>query len=476
MIGFCILLLTCLGVTPGPGWSNPILVTDSANTNRRVQYLHLDALGRFHLVWAGFNDDARIGYKVFSLDGTELYPETMISRDMFSLYLSTMIMGDSLMSFWRESLPIYYATRSLADGSEITPATYLFTTDTLYPIIRACPDSLGRVHVLYNIGSDVIYAVWTPAPGSGFITEYEWKIKGADDGGVLLVDGNRVHVVVMDPVYHTYEYLQYDLEGNITIPLLDFTDNELYCSRFPELNIDSSGNLMIVESVSGASQGARFVLWKIHRNTGEVIVDEKTLVTAEIPVMDVSNHFILRHLPGTEEFYLCWTNGNWVNKVFNLLMDEDGNVLVDWHIAYDYSDEYPEDVRGIDGVVDDDGNLYIVYVQTETEPEIDYFPTFGWFNHDYLGVDGNDVPISPLVSLTASPNPSGGSVQFFFNCDDSTPLRVFDINGREVSSITVTDGTAIWNGDDFTGKRLPAGIYNIVSISGFVEQITLLNE
>ncbi len=74
MIGFCVLLLTCLGVTPGPGWSNPILVTDSANTQRRNQYINMDSQGRFHLVWEGLNDESRIGYKIFLLDGTTVYP------------------------------------------------------------------------------------------------------------------------------------------------------------------------------------------------------------------------------------------------------------------------------------------------------------------------------------------------------------------------------------------------------------------
>ena len=77
-----LLLLTCLGVTVGPGWSEPFLATDSANTHRPIQYLDRDAFGRLHLIWAGFNDEHRIAYKMFSLDGTTLYPETMISRDV----------------------------------------------------------------------------------------------------------------------------------------------------------------------------------------------------------------------------------------------------------------------------------------------------------------------------------------------------------------------------------------------------------
>jgi hypothetical protein len=195
-MGLLILFFVCIGVVPSPGWSEPFLATDSANTARREQLIYRDTLGRFHLVWAGFNNESRIAYKMFDINGTTLYPETMISLDSHSSLHSITAMGDSLFVFWRDYSLIYYAIRSLEDGSEITPATYLFSASTMYPYIRACPDSLGRLHVLYNVGDDVYYAVWTPAPGSGFITDYEWVVEGADAGGVLLVDGNRVHLVV----------------------------------------------------------------------------------------------------------------------------------------------------------------------------------------------------------------------------------------------------------------------------------------
>ncbi|MEA3266908.1 MAG: hypothetical protein U9P42_08195, partial [Candidatus Fermentibacteria bacterium] len=155
-----LLLVACIGVTVGPGWSEPFLATDSANTHRRIQFLERDDQGRFHLVWAGFNDEHRIAYKMFSLDGTTLYPETMISRDVNSVFLRTVTIGDSLFAFWRESSPVYTAARSLSDGNETLPATYLFTTSTQYPYIRSSPDSLGRLHVLYNKGPDVVYSVW----------------------------------------------------------------------------------------------------------------------------------------------------------------------------------------------------------------------------------------------------------------------------------------------------------------------------
>ena len=471
MIGFCVLLLTCIGVTPGPGWSNPILVTDSANTIRRIQYINRDSLGRFHLVWAGFNDESRIAYKMFLLDGTTVYPETMISRDTQSYYLSVVSMRDSLLAFWREFSPIYYAIRSLEDGSEITPAKYLFTTSTNYPYIRSSPDSLGRLHVLYNVGSNVYYAAWIPAPGSGFITEYEWKVEGASEGGVLLVDGNRVHIVVLDSVYHTYDYLQYDLAGNTVVPLTNFVTGDPYCSRDPELSLDQDGNLMVVEDIV-----VSYVLWKLDKFNGDILIDEMILVSDFPPDMVTSTHFILRNLPGTDQYYLCWTDGGSLDKIFYLLIDGDGNVLVDWQLAYDYSDEDPEDVRSIDGVVDDAGNLYIIYAQVETEPQVDYYPTFGWFNHDSLGIEGEIYTEPPGVSLRASHNPSCGRIQIFLDGADSMELSIFDITGRMVAGVSMSDGCGFWNGTSSSGEKLPSGVYTVVGDQGVSLCITLLGE
>ncbi|MCD6588962.1 MAG: hypothetical protein J7K88_10485, partial [Candidatus Fermentibacteraceae bacterium] len=178
-----LLLLACFGVIVGPGWSEPFVATDSANTTRRIQFLYHDEIGRNHLIWAGFNDESRIAYKMFSTDGgTELYPETMISDDVNSAYLTTATLGDSLYSFWRTYSPIYTAARNISDGSEAVPPTYLLTTSTMIPQVRSSADSLGRLHVLYDggfEGMEVFYAVWSPSPDSGFTTEYKWIIEGA---------------------------------------------------------------------------------------------------------------------------------------------------------------------------------------------------------------------------------------------------------------------------------------------------------
>lgn len=187
----------CLSmVTPSPGWSTPILVTDEPNSSRPELHLNIDEQGHFHLIWSGYGDESRIGYKAFLLDGTTVFPDTMISLNSHSSLVSRAVMGDSIFVFWRDYNPIYYCICKMSTGEIVTPATYLFSTSTLYPYIRVCPDSLGRLHVLYNDAGDVRYAVWTPVSSSGFTVERDWKIEGADAGGVLLVDGNRVHIVV----------------------------------------------------------------------------------------------------------------------------------------------------------------------------------------------------------------------------------------------------------------------------------------
>lgn len=478
MIGF--LLLTCLGVTAGPGWSEPFVVTDSANTARRDQFLYQDEIGRNHLVWAGYNDEKRIAYKMFSTDGgTELYPETMISRDVNSPYLSPIVaMGDSLYAFWREGTPVYSAARSLMDGSEVLPATHLFTNSTWIPEIRSSPDDLGRLHVLYNggfEGAEVFYAVWSPSPDSGFTTEYEWLIEGAEENCVLLVDGERVHVVVKNKPDHHHMYTQYDMEGNIVVPLYDFTQNGFDWGRSPELEIDSEGNLLVVALVNDPSLGYTYVLWKLNGETGELLTDYKALLLPEPPEVDAGSHFIVSPLPELNFFYLCWCGYAAENKIFYEVFDSDGNTAVSWQLAYDYSDEEPEDIRFIDGVTDAAGNLYIVFSQVETEPTLDAYPTFGWFDYSTLGIEDSTSSLSCETQFTILQNPVTGSVTVFSVVNSPMNLRVFDLAGREVSSISLNDGVGIWNGIGFSGERLPAGVYSIAGEEGFHQRVTLLD-
>ncbi|MFA6619447.1 MAG: FlgD immunoglobulin-like domain containing protein, partial [Candidatus Neomarinimicrobiota bacterium] len=269
-----------------------------------------------------------------------------------------------------------------------------------------------------------------------------------------------------------YLYLQYDLDGNTTVPLTDFTDGDLECSRFPELILDPDGNLMVIEdSYPG------YFLWKLDKLNGSTMINELLLVAESLPEMSYGIFRTLNKVPEKDEYFLTWTH-NWgggIHRIYNLVFDSEGSVLVDWHIAYNYDYEDPEDLYHIDGVTDEAGNLYVVYSQVETEPQIDYFPTFGWFDYDYVSIGQQQTAVVPGVGFSFSCNPVTGSVTVQTTSESQT-LRVFDISGREVSSISVSDGADTWSGTGFCGERLPTGIYNIVAESGFIQRITLLGK
>ena len=479
MISFALLL--CLSsVIPGPGWSTPVAVTEEPVFYNQHNRLVRDEQGRFHLVYSGYGNTSRIGYTMFLTDGTKVFPETMISRDVNSAYLyKPSILTDSLIAFWRETSPVYYAIRNMGDGSGVTPATYLFTTSTLYPFIRSSPDSLGRLHVMYNAGKDIYYEVWTPAPGSGFITEYGWQVEGAQEGSVLLVDGNRVHVVMKHP--HFFWYTQYDLEGNTVVPPAQFVSGDLDpfpFTRFPLLAVDAQRNLLVVEQVRwGPSYPYQFMFWKLTGATGDVMIGEKVLFTTIPGEYGPSpGTRILVPLPGSEAFYLLWRNSRNVKHLLNMIIDSNGDVLVDWHIAYDYTDEDPQMLSAVDGVVDEVGNLYIVYKAGYLEPVYGYFPTFGWFDYSSLGLEGQVEPVPPASSLSVSMNPVRGGVQFFLEGAEATTLQVYDLAGREVARVFLTEGTGFWDGTGFSGVRLPFGVYTVVGEQGISKRLTLLQE
>ena len=456
-----LLLLSLVNVTVGPGWSYPIVVTEEPNSSQPYQFITMDQYDRFHMVWSDYQLDPRIGYKVFLLDGTTVIPDTMISNDEHSSALSTTNYADSLFVFWRDFSPVYYCIRNLDDGSEITPATYLFTEYTDLPIIRACPDSLGRLHVLRNIGTDVYYAVWTPAEGSGFIEEYGWMIPEAWIIGMILVDGDRVHLILGDG-WQTYMYMQYDLEGNVTVPLWDFTNDVGDMARYPGLAVDSNGDLIVVGRVGISGYPSRYGFWRLDGRTGDLEI-HKWIVVSESPDMLVSTMMDLLPFPGNEKFYLVWVDSYYNEILWYIVMNNDGTLLVDPTVAYDHGDEDPEQLANVDGVVDSEGNLYVIYGQGEEEPIFGRYPTFGWFNATSLGLEEEESSEqgTALAVIEPSCNPFCESVEFLVTGGTVSELSVYDLTGRLVAEIPVSDGVGVWNGCDYSGDRLPTGVYTV---------------
>jgi len=452
-----------ISVTVAPGWSDPIAVTEEPNTTQPVQFITRDQQGRFHLIWENYCLNSRIGYKVFLLDGTTVVPDTMISDDQHSAVLKTTVHNDSLFAFWRDFSPAYYCIRSLDDGSEITPPTYLFSESTLYPHILASSDSLGRLHTLRVIGLDIYYAVWIPTADAGFTEEYGWFIPDAIIRSQILVDGDRVHIVKWDSLYQDTDYLQYDLQGNLVVPAIDIVDDGVICFARPSMAIDNDRNLLILDEVAYQSQ-FRMALWKVDGETGELLINMKTLVLEVGPEMSLHGQFDLLSIPGGEQFYMIWIAGSNYKMLDYAVIDAAGDFVVEPVIAYDHRDEDPEQLKNLDGVVDSEGNLYVIYGQGEEYPIFGRYPTFGWFDHNWLGIEDESTTVEPPnITLTLSSNPFTDFLSIEVTGSSYVQeLLIYDITGRQVISLGLTDGDVfLWDGSDGEGNQLPSGTYLI---------------
>jgi hypothetical protein len=179
--------------------------------------------------------------------------------------------------------------------------------------------------------------------------------------------------------------------------------------------------------------------------------------------MVVSTMMDLLPFPGNEEFYLVWVDGGWQKILWYIVMDNDGSLLVEPTAAYDHGDEDPEQLANVDGVVDSEGNLYVIYGQGEEEPIFGRYPTFGWFNAASLGLEEEESSNqgTALTIVEPSCNPFCGSVEFLVTGRAVSELSVYDITGRLVAEIPVNDGVGVWDGGGFSGVKLPSGVYTV---------------
>jgi hypothetical protein len=76
-------------------------------------------------------------------------------------------------------------------------------------------------------------------------------------------------------------------------------------------------------------------------------------------------------------------------------------------------------------------------------------------------------------ALRISPNPAPGRVRFAWN--DAAPSRrrveVYSVSGQRVASLDVpSTGSAIWNGLDRSGRRVPSGLY-LAKVAGLEPKV-----
>lgn len=460
-----LLLSSLISVTYAPGWSAPMITQDSwsyiSEQDERIQVTGPDTL---HQVWSILDNESRIGYKVYMPDGTVIYPETMISNDVWSAFSTSCIVNqDSVALFWREGVPVWYSLRDRA-GSGLAPTSLLFSDSYVNrPNIEASSDSLGRIHCVFEISVGVCYAVYDPVTGE----MYRDTIPESDsDISNICVDGNRVHIF-FKAGYAIPAYTQYDLSGSINIPTTILLQglSDLYPQS--SVAVDNDGNFWcFMYSLKQNDSGYVLSVIKVNGSSGDVLLEK------EIETPSLGSWFMnIMPGPGGETLYLMWlAYFQSDHYVYFSILDKDGNFIEEPYPAYDYSDEEVQNLFCLDATTNSLGDVFAVW--SAYFPEVNpnaYYVVMGWLDHNWVGVhESETAPVIPHIpSLTCSSNPFEESVIISFEgAQIPEQLIIYDTSGRLVRRLQCSgEGSFLWDGRDSQGEEVPAGCYTVRSVS-----------
>ena len=468
-----ILFLTLASLTHAQGWSYPIesIETPMLNGYQRKDILVIDS-DHIHQIWNRYEGDSRVGYNVIYPDGAVILPDMMLSNDTWASYVSLSSATDSTaIALWREDYTSAWFTVLGAEGNAVIEPT-LYSAEGWYswPLIDSSPDSLGRIHMVRNLSDgSICYSVLDPGVGETFRD----TIPDSWQQSLVVVDGNRVHIKFNGYPDECARYIQYDLSGTIVVPAVILVDDELDDSDRCSMALDSEGNAMVF-LVENPDEGLpRYLaLYKIDKETGTLLIDRKILYWPT-DWTTLKEPFILPK-PGSDSFYLLWGEGELggsphIHYIKFAIIDSDGNFIEEPYIAYDYSDEDPQDLQRIAADVNSDGDVFVNW-SAYFESIDSYYIVLGWFDHNWVSVEGEEYEEVEQVSLTisVSANPfsdilevavTGGSGQL--------GVSVFDLQGRHIVNLFPDDpGFCLWDGKDSNGNEIPAGTYVIKAESG----------
>lgn len=80
-----------------------------------------------------------------------------------------------------------------------------------------------------------------------------------------------------------------------------------------------------------------------------------------------------------------------------------------------------------------------------------------------VSIDVEPIPVSDQLQLRAWPNPFDHQVNLTFKsgASGSSDVRIFDLLGREIRTLSSETGSAIWDGTDASGSNVSPGMYLI---------------
>ncbi len=463
-----VLFLTLASLTHAQGWTYPIvsIETPMQNGYQRKDILVIGS-NQIHQIWNRYEGESRVGYNVLHPDGSVILPDRMLSNDTWASYVSLSSETDSTaISFWREDYnPVWYSVLDSEGTTVIEPTLYSAEGWYSWPLIDSSPDSLGRIHIVHNLpDGSICYSVFEPGIGETFRD----TIPDSYQQSLIIVDGDRVHIKFNGYPDECARYIQYDLSGTIVVPAVILVDEELDDSDRCSMALDSQGNALVflVENHDDLLPGF-LSLYKIEKSTGSLMIDRKVMYWPS--EWTALHEPVILPRPGAESFYLLWGEGELggsphIHYIKFAIIDSDGNFIEEPYIAYDYSDEDPQDLERIAADVNSDGDVFVNW-SAYFESIDSYYIVLGWFDHNWVSVEEEDIEVVEPVAMTVtfSANPfadvtevtvSGGMEQL--------SVSVYDFQGRLVSVLAPDEqGCCVWDGTDSNGHDLPSGAYVI---------------
>jgi hypothetical protein len=279
------------------------------------------------------------------------------------------------------------------------------------------------------------------------------------DAANILVDGSRVHIVFLRDFWDPY-YIQYDLEGNVVIPPVMLLEDVQFFDTFWTMAVDANGDLYCLFHFPNPYY--YISLFKIDATTGNILIDDKEIWDPEVG----SNFQHILPTPSGDQFYLMWReddSGGWPRLIMFAVMDTNGDFVEQPYVAYDYTDEWPEQLNLLSATTNPEGDVFAIW--DDGDPNVGgYWIVMGWFDHNWLGIEDDSVSVTPQgASLTLSSNPFRDLLTIeVAGVSWLAELSVYDITGRLVRSLGPGDGSTFqWDGRDDEGNELPVGTYVI---------------
>ena len=134
------------------------------------------------------------------------------------------------------------------------------------------------------------------------------------------------------------------------------------------------------------------------------------------------------------------------------------------YVAYDYSDEDPQDLERLAADVNEEGDVFAHW--SAYFPEIDsYYIVLGWFDHNWVSIqEENTAEVEKQnLFLVPSANPFTDCLSIIVHGSTvQTIVSVYDLQGREVASLFPDgQGCFLWDGRSSAGELLPVGTYMV---------------